>query len=156
MITIHQQICGLLPDRLAGQLAPGDVEWMDSHLQVCTDCHARFDELRATVQGVRREVGGVTASAPLVRRTQSGVRRAAVQMRKRQERMAPLWIACAIAGLWAVLSLPLIWEGTRWFGHHTSLPMFVWQSAAVVVWLMPTGIAIAMGIWTRGLRVIEE
>lgn len=156
MISIHQQICGLLPDRMAGQLAPGDVEWMDAHLQSCNDCNARFEELRSTVRDVRREVGSVMASAPLVRRTQSGVRRAAVQMRKREERMAPLWIASAIAALWAVLSLPLIWEGTRWVGNHTSVPMYVWQTGAVVVWLMPTGIAIAMGVWTRGLRVVQE
>jgi anti-sigma factor RsiW len=156
VITIHQQICGLLPDRFAGSLAPGDIEWMDSHLSACTDCNARFEEFRGTVQGVRREVGSVMAGAPLVRRTQSGVRRAAIRMRKREERMAPLWIATAIAALWAVLSLPLIWEGTQWFGNHTSVPMFVWQSAAVVVWLMPTGIAVAMGIWTRTLRMLEE
>jgi anti-sigma factor RsiW len=156
VITIHQQICGLLPDRLAGQLAPGDVEWIDGHLMACAECSARFEALCATVQGVRREIGSVTASAPLVRRTQSGVRRAAVQMRKRQERMAPLWIASAIAALWALLSVPFIWEGTRWFGDHTSVPMYVWQSAAIGVWLMPTGIAISMGIWTRGLRTQEE
>jgi hypothetical protein len=33
--------------------------------------------------------------------------------------------------------------------------MFVWQTAAVFVWLMPAGLSVALGVWARGLRAVE-
>jgi hypothetical protein len=157
VITIHQQMRELMPDRIAGELAPGDAEWVDLHLQSCAECSNFRDSLLGTVAGVRREIGRVVASGSMVRRTQSGVRRAAVQMQKREERMSALWIACVIAGLWALLSIPLIWEGTRWLGGHTSVPNYVWQTVAIFLWLMPAGLAVGVGVWSRGgLRLSEQ
>jgi len=69
--------------------------------------------------------------------------------------MGPLWIACALAGLWALLSIPLIWEGAQWLAGHTNVSIVVWQTAAVFVWLMPAGLSVALGVWARGLQAVE-
>ena len=155
-MTIHGKVQALLRERLTTAILVEEAKLIESHLPVCAACSLVDEELNSKIRQVRRELGTVVASAPLVRHTKSGVRRAAMQMQKRQERMSPLWIASAIACLWALLSIPLIWEGTQWIGGHTSVPMYVWQTAAVFVWLMPTGIAVALGVWSRDMRAVEE
>ena len=154
-MTVHQQVRNFIREHYSGTLAPANAEIMNVHLQACEECSSYRETLQNTILEVRREMGQVMASGGLVRHTKSGVRRAALRMQKREERMSALGIACAIAGLWALLSIPLLWEGTRWLGGHTNVPMLVWESLAVVAWLMPSGLAVTLGVWSRKIRALE-
>lgn len=77
-------------------------------------------------------------------------------MRERQERISPLWISCAIASLWAMISIPFLWEGFAWLGSHGRVADLVWQSGFVVAWLMPFGLAAALLLWTRGDKAVQH
>jgi anti-sigma factor RsiW len=154
-LTLHQQVRTFIREHYSGTLTRGNAAVMERHLQDCGECTAYAETLRNTIQEVRREMGAVVASGGMVRHTKSGVRRAAMRMQKREERMSALGIACAIAGLWALLSIPLLWEGTRWLGAHSNVPMLVWETLAVVAWLMPSGIAVTIGVWSRKIKALE-
>jgi hypothetical protein len=153
--TIHERARALMNRSVCEQISEHESEWLSRHVFLCAACTSHKEALEESINGFRREVGSIIAAAPMVRRTQSAVRLRAAQLRRQEERMSPLWIACVIAGLWAILSLPLIWEGTHLFAGRTPLPTFVLQIAGVFLWLMPTGAAVALGVWSRGMRAVE-
>ena len=153
--SLHERARALMNRSLVEEVTAEERSCLDLHVDGCTPCSAHRVALLETINGVHSELGAVSASAALVRKTQSAVRIRAAEMQRTEERMGPLWIACMLAGLWALLSIPLIWEGTRWLAGHTSVSMFVWQTAAVFVWLMPAGLSVALGVWARGLHAVE-
>lgn len=154
-VSVHERARALLNRSVVEEISGDERCWLDLHVDGCTPCSAHRVALLETINGVHSQIGAVSASAALVRKTQSAVRHRAAQLQRDEERMGPLWIACMLAGLWALLSIPLIWEGTRWLAGHTSVSIFVWQTAAVFVWLMPAGLSVALGVWARGLRAVE-
>lgn len=154
-MTFHERARALMNRSVASGIDAPDQEWLNAHLLLCQQCCDHREALLETINGVRHSLGEIAIPSSLVRSTQSAVRHRAAELQRQQERMSPLWIACALAGLWALLSIPLIWEGTRWVASHTNVSMYVWQTAAVFVWLMPTGAAVALGVWARGLQAIE-
>jgi len=155
MISIHERARALLNRSVVEEITAQEREWLDLHVDGCTPCSAHRVALLETINGVHAELGTVSASAALVRKTQSAVRIRAAELHRQDERMGPLWIACALAGLWALLSIPLIWEGAQWLAGHTNVSIVVWQTAAVFVWLMPAGLSVALGVWARGLQAVE-
>lgn len=155
MNSLHERARNLLQQGLAAELSRSDAEWLGLHLTLCPECGARREEDRNMIGAIHQEVGSVCASAALVRRTRMAVRDRARQMHDNGERISLVGIASAIACLWAILSMPLIWEGTRWLAGHTEAPVLVWHAAAVFVWLMPAGLIVALGVWARGMRALE-
>jgi hypothetical protein len=153
--SIHERARALLNRSVVEEITLEERTWLHLHVDGCTPCSAHRVALLETINGVHGELGTVSASAALVRKTQSAVRIRAAELQRNEERMGPLWIACMLAGLWALLSIPLIWEGTQWLAGHTSVSMFVWQTAAVFAWLMPAGLSVALGVWARGLHAVE-
>jgi hypothetical protein len=155
VISIHERARALLNRSVVEEITAEERGWLDFHVDGCTPCSAHRVALLETINGVHAELGNVSATAALVRKTQSAVRIRAAELQRREERMGPLWIACMLAGLWALLSIPLIWEGAQWLAGHTSVSMVVWQTAAIFIWLMPAGLSVALGVWARGLRAVE-
>jgi hypothetical protein len=154
-LSIHERARALLNRSVVEDISAEERMWLDLHVDGCTPCSAHRVALLETINGVHSELGSVSASAALVRKTQSAVRIRAAELQRNEERMGPLWIACMLAGLWALLSIPLIWEGTQWLAGHTSVSIVVWQTAAVFVWLMPAGLSVALGVWARGMSAVE-
>jgi hypothetical protein len=154
-ISMHERARALLNRSVVEEISAEERSWLDFHVDGCTPCSAHRVALLETINGVHTELGSVSATAALVRKTQSAVRIRAAELHRHDERMGPLWIACMLAGLWALLSIPLIWEGTQWLAGHTSVSIFVWQTAAIFAWLMPAGLSVALGVWARGLRAVE-
>ena len=141
---------------LARQIAGSDQAWLEEHLVGCDLCSDDAAAMMQASSEVRAGSRQIVAQRSLVRSTQSRVRERAAEMREQDERMAPLWIAVALAGLWAIVSVPFIWTGVEYLGHWANLPALVWQTAAVFIWLMPTGIITALSLLTRGLRKVTE
>ena len=129
---------------------------LEEHLAACEACAEASRGMHEIANQLRSRAGGINAGSYLVRTTQLRVRQRAMQMRERQERMSPLWISCAIASLWALISVPLLWEGFSWLGGRGMVADLVWQSGFVVAWLMPFGLVAALLLWTLGEKAIQH
>src|SRR3954470_658617 len=91
----------------------------------------------------------VYANPAMVRATQMRVRARAAEMRLQQETMRPLWISSALALAWAVLSMPLLWQGFAWLGRVNHVPDLVWQTGFVIIALTPLTAVGTIGLASR-------
>ena len=139
----------LLESRLQ-ELEAEECRAVELHISNCVGCTAHLAAINFAKQTVHSILSNILAGPDLVRATQLHTRAYAIELRQEEERMSPLWISAAAAGAWALLSLPLAWQGFEWIGHHAELPTMVWQSSAVVAWLMPVGMLTAFTLYMRG------
>src|SRR3954462_2063909 len=84
-------------------------EFLHSHLGVCSSCYDQSQTINAAVREMRNEV--VYANPVMVRATQLRVRVRAAKLRQNEESRRPLWISSALALVWALMSMPLLWQG---------------------------------------------
>jgi hypothetical protein len=76
-------------------------------------------------------------------------------LQQEQEQMWPVWISSIVACMWAIVSVPFVWQGYEWLGHHADLPTFLWQTLAVATWLMPAGALTTLALYLRGNKVLH-
>ena len=138
------------------EVPTGRLQHLEQHLRACDECVEAAESIIDVVSELRAGQSHVQASRYLVRATQARLYERGLQLREHQERSSPLWISCAIAFLWAVISVPLLWEGFSWIGNRGKMLDLVWQSAFVVAWLMPFGLIAAMLLGTRGNKAIQS
>jgi anti-sigma factor RsiW len=124
-----------------------DSDFLQSHLGICPSCAARSN----TIENTRREMRGdvVYANPAMVRATQMRVRERAAELRQQQETMRPLWISSALALAWAVLSMPLLWQGFAWLGRVNHIPDIVWQTGFGIMVLTPLTAVGTIGLASR-------
>src|SRR3954470_19827538 len=97
-----------------------DSDFLQSHLAGCSACCEQSLAINSAVSEMRNDV--VYAQPAMVRATQLRVRARAAELHRQQETMRPLWIASALALAWAVMSMPLLWQGFAWMGQTTHTP----------------------------------
>lgn len=141
---------------LGAALADPDAAWLRQHIQDCEQCAREAESAPWVKDELRAAASQCVATRSLVHATQARVRERAAEMGQQEERMAPLWIAVTLAALWAALSAPFVWKGMEYLGHRAELSALVWQTAAVFVWLMPTGLITALALLSRGLRTVTD
>jgi hypothetical protein len=138
------------------EVSSSRLEQLEQHLRACDNCVEAAESIIDVVSELRAGHPDIQASRYLVRATQARLYERGLQLRERQEHTSPLWISCAIAFVWAVISIPLLWEGFAWIGNRGNLMSMVWQSAFVVAWLMPFGLIAALLLGTRGHKAIQH
>jgi anti-sigma factor RsiW len=131
----------------ASELAEKDANFLSSHLTSCPSCSEQSTKIENLVREMRNDV--FYARPSMVRATQMRVRERAEEMRHQRESMRPLWISSALALGWAVLSMPLLWQGFAWLGHTTHIPDIVWQSGFGIMALTPITAVGTIGIASR-------
>ena len=132
-----------------------DQLWLSCHLQSCAACQSKAEAAALVAEELHAFGAQVLASRSLVRNTQLLVRERAAQIRQQEERMMPLWIGVSLTALWAVGSLPLLWKGFEFMGQASQWPTFVWETAAVATWLMPTGLLTSFAISMRREKELQ-
>jgi hypothetical protein len=152
MRNAHDLAQELSMERNSGLLAQADQSFLHSHLSACQSCAAREQAISATLDELRVFSGRITASRTLVRTTQMRVRERAGEMQQHRERMSPLVIACTLACIWAIGSVPLMWHGFASMAQMWHLPSLLWQMAAVFFSLAPAALITAIGIAMRRER----
>jgi hypothetical protein len=152
----HERARQLMLQHRAEGLPPEQYAWLDSHLSDCSGCATQYAVFEGALRDVQRGISNVTATRALVRATQLRVRERAAELRHEQERMSPLWIATALAAIWAVISAPFLWYGFEWVGSRSELPALIWQTLFAFAWLMPTGLIAAVTLWTKGARALRD
>ncbi len=141
---------------IEAEVSASRVEDLEQHLRCCDNCVQAAEGIIDVVSQLRGAQTNIQAGRYLVRATQARLYERGLQLRERQERTSPLWISCAIAFLWAVISVPLLWEGFAWIGNRGKVLDLVWQSAFVAAWLMPFGLIAAMMLATRGQKAVQH
>jgi predicted anti-sigma-YlaC factor YlaD len=109
----------------AADLSEAQQALMRAHLQECGACR----EYAAATAEVVRAVRGipVRADPTLVLDTQARVRARAFELRQRQQWLTFVALACALVGLSAALTTPLVWRAFDWIGTHAGLSQPAWQ-----------------------------
>jgi anti-sigma factor RsiW len=152
-MEVHSQL--ISADARRTELS-SDYSRLEDHLTACENCAEESASMIELARELRGTQSAVTATNHLVRSTQMRVRERALQLREREERLSPLWISCTIASMWALISIPFLWEGFAWLGGHGRVANVIWQSGFVVAWLMPFGLAAALLLWLRGDKAIQH
>lgn len=129
------------------RLSAEENTFLEGHLSSCPPCTERFQEIQNAVREMHNDI--VYANPSMVRATQIRVRERAEQLRRQQETMRPLWISSALALGWAVVSMPLLWQGFAWLGHITHSPDVVWQTGFAVMALAPITAVGTIGLASR-------
>src|SRR5438874_2611002 len=129
------------------ELSGRDTDFLQSHLAKCSSCYEQSQTINNAVLEMRSDV--VYANPVMVRATQMRVRERAAEMHQQQETMRPLWISSALALGWAVLSMPLLWQGFAWFGGINHLPDLVWQTGFGIMALAPITAVGTIGMASR-------
>jgi anti-sigma factor RsiW len=132
--------------------SPEERAWLAAHLQECAACARQAESTAAAREELHSFASHAIASRALVRNTQFQVRLRAAQLRQQQERMVPLWLGVSLAGLWAVGSLPMLWKGFEMVSQSFAFPAPLWQAAAVIAWLTPTGLFTSFAVSLRRER----
>ena len=135
------------------ELSERDSGFLQRHLATCPGCSDQSQLINNTVHVMRSDV--VYAYPAMVRATQMRVRARAAEMRQQQEAMRPLWISSALALGWAVVSMPLLWQGFAWFGGINHLPDLVWQTGFSVMALAPLAAVGTVGLASRMRKTVS-
>ncbi len=138
---IHERARQLMA---AGNTEKGDRAWLESHVHGCAEC-ARFREQIEIVVRALQSVS-VMPSPGLVSVTKINVRLRARELRERQARLRPLWIACTVAFLLSLVTTPYLWWSFEWIGRTLRLPDPLWQLGFMMSWVLPAVLATALVI----------
>src|SRR5438270_13761784 len=104
------------------KLARSQKTWdaVKHHTSQCADCAAFAGNLYSGK--IKQELysnisaASVTAPSSLVMRTKIRCRQRATQIQQQHERMWPIWISSMVACMWAIVSVPFLWQGFEWVG----------------------------------------
>jgi len=129
----HQEIRRLIAT--SDDLSEAQQALLHAHLHDCGSCR---DYAAATAEIVRALRGIPVAADPrLVLNTQARVRARAFALRKRQQWLTLVALACPFVGLSAAITTPLIWRAFDWIGTHAGLSRPVWQAGFALYSMVP-------------------
>ena len=119
----------------ASDLSEAQQALLKAHLQDCGPCR---DYAAATAEIVRALRAVPLAADPrLVRNTQACVRARAVALRKRQQWLWLVALACPSVGLSAAITTPLVWRAFQWMGTYAGFSRLLWQVGFAFYWVVP-------------------
>jgi len=149
----HEKAKRLIAARYVEGIGAADREWLDGHLETCSDCS---EFARATERAIRSVRGvSVRVDPELVARTRQAVQLRASELRGRQAQWLPLWMSCAVSWVLGGLSMPLVWRGVVWIEQYVNLPSPVWILLLMLWWALPT-LAMAAVLGARQLHASDE
>jgi predicted anti-sigma-YlaC factor YlaD len=125
------------PDPLSGQLSSN--AWLAAHLETCASCRAFAENAAETIHGLRSIP--IAAQRALVSTTQMRVRRRALELQRRRERLWLVSVSCTAVTLCALVSTLALWRGFAWLGARAQLPSSIWGVAFLVFCFIPALVA---------------
>ncbi len=131
-------------------VSPSDATWLQDHLATCTEC-AKYADASTLSRQVLHSVS-LRVRPSLVAATQARVRVRARELRKRDQRLIPVLISCALVFAIGVVTTPLLWQAFAWIGSAVNLPAILWQAGFMVTWFAPAVLAIVLVLALRDRR----
>ncbi len=139
---------GDVHERARQLMAGGSTDnWLESHVRECAECGRYREQIESVVRALRSV--SAMPSPGLVSATQLRVRLRARELRDREARLRPLWIACTVAILLSFVTTPYLWMGFSWAAHSLGLPDLLWQTGFVMAWAMPAILVASLAIAWR-------
>jgi predicted anti-sigma-YlaC factor YlaD len=147
---LHEQARELIA---SGGLTDSQQSWLRTHMQDCESCRAYAQAADQVVRSLHSVP--MAADRSLVRATQMRVRSRAQELQRRHERLWLVWMSCALVGLSAAITTPLLWRGFQWAGESVQVSNLVWQVGFAVFWITP---ALTAGVLlvARGTHFMES
>jgi predicted anti-sigma-YlaC factor YlaD len=137
----------------ASDLSEAQQALLQAHLQDCGPCR---DYAAATAEIVRALRGVPLAADPrLVLNTQARVRARAFVLRERQQWLTLVALACALVGLSAAITTPLVWRAFQWMGTYAGLSRPLWQVGFAFYWMVP-GLLVSVLLLFRGTHLANN
>ncbi len=131
-------------------ISPSDTAWLPDHLASCAEC-ANYAEASTLSRHALRSVS-FRVTPGLVAATQARVRMRAVELRRRDQRLIPVLISCAVAFAIGIVTTPLLWQTFAWIGSTVHLPAILWQTGFVLTWFAPAVLATVLLLMLRERR----
>lgn len=125
------------PERLSA--AEPSNAWLAAHLETCASCRDFAEHAAETIRGLRSIP--VAAERSLVSTTQMRVRRRALELQRRRERLWMVSVSCTAVTVCALISAIALWRGFEWLGAWAQLPASVWQVGFLVFCGLPALVA---------------
>jgi predicted anti-sigma-YlaC factor YlaD len=148
----HQEMRRLIATS-ADELSEAQQAMLQAHLQDCGSCR---DYAAATAEIVRALRGVPLAADPrLVRNTQACVRARAVALRKKQQWLRLVALACPSVGLSAAITTPLVWRAFQWIGTYAGVSRLLWQVGFAFYWVVP-GLLVSVLLLLRGTHLADS
>ena len=148
----HQEMRRLIATS-ADELSEAQQAMLQAHLQDCGSCR---DYAAATAEIVRALRGVPLAADPrLVRNTQACVRARAVALRKKQQWLRLVALACPSVGLSAAITTPLVWRAFQWIGTYAGVSRLLWQVGFAFYWVVP-GLLVSVLLLLRGTHLADR
>jgi predicted anti-sigma-YlaC factor YlaD len=132
---VHERARALLALGAGPGVSEDEQSWLRGHLQECADCRAYAEAVGRTVSAVRGQP--MAAEFGLVQATQLRVRARAAVLRQQRERVWLVGVACLFAGISALVTTPLLWQGFARMGEWAGLGRWVWEAGFGFFWLGP-------------------
>jgi hypothetical protein len=111
-------------------LSSSDQAWLQQHVNACPACRNFAESITGTVHALRAIP--FAADGRLVAATQQLVRRRALDLQRRRERLWLVCVSCTVVTVFAVLSTIALWQGFAWLGAEAHLAPSIWQVAFLV------------------------
>ena len=141
----HERAERLIDRRHIEGLSPAERQWLDAHLEGCGACAERAHLTTEAIASLRAVA--VPVNPAIVNLAKARARMRAAELRRRDERLRPLWITCAFSCLMMLLTTPYFWRAFEWMGQAMRLPAPVWQAGFLLWWSVPAAVAAIALLW---------
>jgi hypothetical protein len=141
----HQRAGQLIDRRHIESLSPAERQWLDAHLASCGACAQRARLTTVAIASLRAVV--VPVNLAVVSMAKARARMRAAELRRRDERLRPLWIVCVFSWVMMLLTTPYFWSAFEWVGQAMRLPAPVWQAGFLLWWSVPATVAAIALLW---------
>lgn len=138
--------CLIIQDHVE-QITPEEREWLNRHLEVCSDCERLASETDEALRSFR--AAAVPLPPSLARRTQLRVYLRLESVQRHKHGGWPFWGSCALSWALGVASAPYVWRGFEWAGHEVGVPNLIWQMGFGLWWALPA-------LFTAGILLTER
>ena len=149
----HARATELIMRRGPQDLAPGDLEWLEAHLESCSTCAQYEADFNNAGQLLRATA--IIASPALVNRTQARVRERAIYLREQQARTVLIAISFCLGAMLSAVSGWMWWRFGAWIAEHVGLSLAVVEPGVIVFLLLPA-IAVAVLMLAFPHSVLES
>jgi hypothetical protein len=138
-VDLHARAIHLIDQLHVEGLAAQERQWLDAHLQNCTECSALAQSTEAALRALR------TVSIPfpsgLASRAQFRVHLRAQQLQEREPRSLAVWAIAGISWALGIATAPYVWQLFAWTGERLHVPKLALQLGFGLWWLIPAMIA---------------
>ena len=131
----HERAMELIARQGTEELPAAELNWLESHLGVCSACNDYAEALAGAARLMRSTA--ITAGAALVASTQARLRARAHELEEQRARMVLIAISFCLGAMSSAVSAWLWWRFGGWVGDRLGLSPAIMAPGIMFFLLMP-------------------